>query len=55
MMHNGHNPSPTGVKSQPDDQDSDDGQLLSGDEHDHDLDDLDVVRLGKRKRPISVS
>lgn len=38
------------------DQDSDDGnQLQSGDENDLDQDDQDVTRLGKRKRPISVS
>jgi hypothetical protein len=37
------------------DQDSDDGQFLSADENDHDPDDLESMRLGKRKRPISVS
>ncbi|KAJ3946498.1 hypothetical protein N0V92_013342 [Colletotrichum tropicale] len=38
------------------DQDSDDGnQLHSADENDLDQDDQDVTRLGKRKRPISVS
>ncbi|GJC97999.1 fungal specific transcription factor [Colletotrichum higginsianum] len=37
-------------------QDSDDGnQLQSADENDLDQDDQDVTRLGKRKRPISVS
>ncbi|KAH6667034.1 fungal-specific transcription factor domain-containing protein [Plectosphaerella plurivora] len=53
-MHNGRNPSPRGTSLLPE-QDSDDGQFLSGDENDHDPDDLESMRLGKRKRPISVS
>jgi hypothetical protein len=35
--------------------DSDDGGQQSGDDAENDLDDHDIVRGGKRKRPISVS
>ncbi len=48
--------SPSQISAIADHPDSDDGQLQSGDEDDNGLDDLDdIVRNGKRKRPISVS
>ncbi len=48
--------SPSHYSALVDPQDSDDGQLQSGDEDDNGLEELgDGIRNGKRKRPISVS
>ncbi|KAK0643943.1 fungal-specific transcription factor domain-containing protein [Cercophora newfieldiana] len=54
--YNGTHSSPHSSRDNADNGDSDDGGQQSGDDMDNDLDEHgDVVRPGKRKRPISVS
>lgn len=54
MMNNGHRRTSSGADLHHY-QDSDDDRALSADDNDHDQDDEDSSRLGKRKRPLSVS